>query len=198
MLKAEKIYVTGFQPALRGMRNPKDSWNRSDTVYVSHITTPNEKITINTKGQIKIKSIVENNSDTDESFAENHSICITKTDDMTGETKSYEVESLDVSKDGEHIIREIKDHDNNAATLMIEMDKIPIIGEKDLTLMKQLCNGGPVHGKFARMINVYIEISLLLLISGKKPILIDLAKNAIHVLQCILLLNILLQSIIIL
>lgn len=33
MLKIEKIRVSGWEPALRGMRNPKNSWDRSDTTY---------------------------------------------------------------------------------------------------------------------------------------------------------------------
>lgn len=33
MLKIEKIRVSGWEPALRGMRNPKNSRHRSDTTY---------------------------------------------------------------------------------------------------------------------------------------------------------------------
>nr|DAM61591.1 MAG TPA: hypothetical protein [Caudoviricetes sp.] len=33
MLKINKIRVSGWEPALRGMRNPKNSWDRSDTTY---------------------------------------------------------------------------------------------------------------------------------------------------------------------
>lgn len=33
MLKIEKIRTCGWEPALRGMRNPKNSWERSDTTY---------------------------------------------------------------------------------------------------------------------------------------------------------------------
>lgn len=132
MLKVEKIYVSGFQPALRGMRNPKNSWDRSD------LTTPANYL--------------------DSETGLFYKICIDKTDE-TSNVKPIEVENLNISSDKKHVIREIKDHDGNKTTLMIEMDEIPIIGEKDLTLMKTLCNGGPVHGKFARMINVYVDIT---------------------------------------
>lgn len=41
MIKIEKIEVFGFEGALRGMRNPLDSWDKADTVY-------------NTDGSIKV------------------------------------------------------------------------------------------------------------------------------------------------
>ena len=147
MLKAEKIYVSGFQPALRGMRNPKNSWDRSDLNTVD----------LSGYAYTKRGSIVDD-LDATNLIAESYDICINKTDEA-GNTKLVKAESLYVSRDRKHIVREIKDHDGNKTILMIEMDKIPIIGEKDLTLMKTLCDGGPVHGKFARMINVYIDIT---------------------------------------
>lgn len=33
MLKFENVRVTGFEPAIRGMRNPKNSWEKSDSVF---------------------------------------------------------------------------------------------------------------------------------------------------------------------
>ena len=33
MIKIEKVEVVGWEPAIRGMRNPKNSWDKSDTVY---------------------------------------------------------------------------------------------------------------------------------------------------------------------
>jgi len=33
MIKIENIDVTGFEPAIRGMRNPMNSWDRSDSVF---------------------------------------------------------------------------------------------------------------------------------------------------------------------
>jgi len=32
-MKIERTLVFGFEPAIRGMRNPKDSWDRSDSKY---------------------------------------------------------------------------------------------------------------------------------------------------------------------
>lgn len=36
MIKIENIEVMGFRAALRGMRNPRNSWDRSDTVFDEH------------------------------------------------------------------------------------------------------------------------------------------------------------------
>lgn len=33
MIKVEKIEVWGFEHAIRGMRNPKNSWDRSDSYF---------------------------------------------------------------------------------------------------------------------------------------------------------------------
>ena len=35
-MKVENICVTGFKASLRGMRNPKNSWDRSDTIFDEH------------------------------------------------------------------------------------------------------------------------------------------------------------------
>lgn len=40
MLKIENAEVMGWEAAIRGMRNPKNSWNRSDTVIVDVPDTP--------------------------------------------------------------------------------------------------------------------------------------------------------------
>ena len=32
-MKIEKMKIVGFEEAIRGMRNPYDSWNKSDSVF---------------------------------------------------------------------------------------------------------------------------------------------------------------------
>lgn len=39
MIKFEKLEIVGWKPAIRGMRNPLESWNDSDT-YETHIEDP--------------------------------------------------------------------------------------------------------------------------------------------------------------
>lgn len=40
MLKIENVEVTGWKPTIRGLRNPMNSWNKSDTVIVDVPDTP--------------------------------------------------------------------------------------------------------------------------------------------------------------
>lgn len=40
MLKTEKVDVWGFQHAIRGMRNPMNSWEKSDSQYVDYDICP--------------------------------------------------------------------------------------------------------------------------------------------------------------
>lgn len=81
MIKIEKAEVCGWEAAIRGMRNPKNSWDRIDS------------------GLTEI--IIDNN-----------------------------FEGVDF-----------------------------VIGPNDADLMRRLCNGGPVHAKFRRMLTVYVDIT---------------------------------------
>ena len=83
MLIFENVEVVGLEPAIRGMRNPMNSWDKSD------------------------------------------SDCITVTDEMTGK----------------------------------ELDVDFKVGPNDLATMKKLSAGGSVHGKFKRMIAVYVDVT---------------------------------------
>ena len=83
MIKITNTEVVGWEPAIRGMRNPMNSWDRSDS---------------------------------DWEFVEDPSI-INPNDEVKF-----------------------------------------VLGPNDADLMKRLCNGGPVHAKFRRMITVYVDI----------------------------------------
>lgn len=37
MIKIEKIKVEGWEPAIRGMRNPLDSWEKSDSIFYNYV-----------------------------------------------------------------------------------------------------------------------------------------------------------------
>lgn len=39
MIKFENLHVAGFEPAIRGMRNPKNSWHLSDSGYFKNCST---------------------------------------------------------------------------------------------------------------------------------------------------------------
>lgn len=91
MILLEKTKVVGLEPAIRGMRNPMNSWDKIDSGMVCPIE-------------------VEGNC----------SECV------------------------DHV-----DNDN----LYFK------IGPNDHDLMMKLIDGGPVHAKFRRMINVYVDIT---------------------------------------
>ena len=47
MIKIENTKVTGWDVAIRGMRNPKNSWKHSDTKYIkSHLCTSDYEVAL--------------------------------------------------------------------------------------------------------------------------------------------------------
>ena len=91
MIKLENYEVVGWEHAIRGMRNPMNSWDKSDSDFKATAET-----------------------------------------DVLGEGK--------VKKQ------------------LVQFDALKI-GPNDHKLMMQLANAGPVHGKFRRMITVYVDIT---------------------------------------
>ena len=83
MIKIENVEVMGWEAAIRGMRNPKNSWDKSDSFNTFIV------------------------------------------DERTQEEKPFE----------------------------------HFIGPADLFLASSLADAGPVHGKFMRMITVYLDIT---------------------------------------
>ena len=91
MLKFENLEVVGMEAAIRGMRNPMNSWDKSDSYYGKDLQLSEELL------------------------------------------NQYHIEQVPEEK--------------------------YIVGPTDLQTMKNLSNGGPVHGKFKRMIKVYMDIT---------------------------------------
>ena len=92
MIKLENYEVMGWEHAVRGMRNPMNSWAKSDSAFKE----------------------------------------VTETD--------------------------ILDDEGKPRKQRIYFDALSI-GENDHSLMMKLANAGPVHGKFRRMITVYVDIT---------------------------------------
>ena len=90
MIKLENTEVLGWEHAIRGMRNPMNSWTKSDSLYI-----PRQFC------------------DEDDTF------------DLAEKCGGY----------------------------------APVIKENDHKLMMALAKGGPVHAKYRRMINVYVDIT---------------------------------------
>ena len=92
MIKLENYEVMGWEHAVRGLRNPMNSWAKSDSTFKE----------------------------------------VTETD--------------------------VLDDQGRPRRQRIYFDALAI-GEKDHELMMKLANAGPVHGKFRRMITVYVDIT---------------------------------------
>lgn len=107
MIKLENYEVMGWEHAIRGMRNPKNSWEKSDSG----------------------KGCTERNNWGDKLDT---GLVLCK---KCGAT--YESHCVCRAVDGPGFC----------------------IGHNDLALMKKLSNAGPVHGKYKRMITVYVDIT---------------------------------------
>lgn len=144
LMKIENIKITGFQAALRGMRNPKDSWSRSDTISIYEYLKkePNDLVynklsNGNTGIQLFKNFQVENRNNI---FSDN----------MNEKINNYKFYFNNKS----NLYLE-----NNDITTYVDMDYIPIIGQNDMKLCKTLISGGTVHSKFARYITVTMDIT---------------------------------------
>lgn len=91
MIKIENFEVVGWEHAIRGMRNPKNSWNRSDSEFKA-----------------------------------------------TAETEIME--------------------DGKIKKQLVYYDALGI-GPNDHKLMMSLAKGGPVHAKYRRFIDIYVDIT---------------------------------------
>ena len=92
MIKIENFEVVGWEHAIRGMRNPKNSWGRSDSEFKA-----------------------------------------------TAET-------------------EIMDEEGNIKKQLVYYDALGI-GPNDHKLMMSLACGGPVHAKYRRFIDIYVDVT---------------------------------------
>lgn len=141
MLKVENISIRGFEEALRGMRNPKDSWDRSDSEYLS-INQYIEKY-----GRNNLEIVIHTK--------------LSELTDFPVFTLKPDFDTIDRNR----IIIETPPHHsdiiyyNHDIPIPVTMDTIPVLGENDLKLANALCKGGPVHGKFTRFIQVYMDVT---------------------------------------
>lgn len=118
MIKIENVEVVGWEHAIRGMRNPMNSWERSDSELTANCTK-----------------------------------CVSD----SGVCAPFKRECY-----------KFVDYK---------------IGANDHKLMTQLANGGPVHGKFRRMITVYLDI-IARFTGGKSLIHTKLVQLLIVVARC--------------
>jgi len=129
-MKFENTEIWGFEHALRGMRNPKNSWNKSDSYF--NITDDYDE------GILDVA---------DAWVYQNHPEC-------NGHEDTKEFFDLEdkycnwLIKEG--ILKESKDYQYRDNTF---------IGPNDMKLARTLIKAGPEHRKFLRQIFVSVDIT---------------------------------------
>ena len=176
MIKFENTEVMGWEAAIRGMRNPMNSWEKSDSK--SNIITlcgsskfKNEFLKVqkdlSLKGYLVLSLGLFGHSGDDEAWVKkdlldrvhkqkidmSSAIFIIDVDGYVGESTKNEIEYA-INR-GKTVY--FYSHDDLEAVQ--EISNSSLIGPNDLDLMKRLRNAGTDHRKFMRMITVYVDIT---------------------------------------
>lgn len=62
MIKIEKIQVSGFEPAIRGMRNPMNSWHLSDSMWCQNLSDGRDEYVVGEKDLNLMKRLYQGGS----------------------------------------------------------------------------------------------------------------------------------------
>ena len=176
MIKFEHTEVLGWEHAIRVMRNPMNSWEKSD--IKSNIITlcgsskfKNEFLKVqkdlSLKGYLVLSLGLFGHSGDDEAWVKkdlldrvhkqkidmSSAIFIIDVDGYVGESTKNEIEYA-INR-GKTVY--FYSHDDLEAVQ--EISNSSLIGPNDLDLMKRLRNAGTDHRKFMRMITVYVDIT---------------------------------------
>lgn len=176
MIKFENTEVVGWEHAIRGMRNPMNSWSKGDSK--SNIITlcgsskfKNEFLKVqkelSLKGYLVLSLGLFGHSGDDEAWVKkdlldrvhkqkidmSSAIFIIDVDGYVGESTKNEIEYA-INR-GKTVY--FYSHDDLEAVQ--EISNSSLIGPNDLDLMKRLWNAGTDHRKFMRMIVVYTDIT---------------------------------------
>ena len=132
-MEFRKINVSNFEGAFRGMRNPLDSWAKSDSQFgignIDMIDDAEQEvgdIWVTYDGQLNDKKYVEYSDEYEDAYADY--------------VNWLEEEGILNSKNG-------------------EIYEYAFIGPKDLDLAQRLIKSGPEHCKFLRQIQVSVDIT---------------------------------------
>ena len=134
-MKFEKTQVSNFEGAFRGMRNPLNSWDKSDSFFgfLDHNDVDSREEVVDTWvcKELDDKGISVDNLEYNESY------------DVLSEKYT------DWLLDNECLYYDIN-------TLVSE---VAILGQKDMGLAQRLIKAGPEHMKFMRQIFVCVDIT---------------------------------------
>jgi hypothetical protein len=135
-MKFENTQVMNFKNALRGMRNPKNSWDKSDSFF----------------GLLNL-------NDTEQDYEVTEAWMQKKHPDM--DLYGYEYDNKELNKEFNNIDQWLIKN----GTLQTDSQKYPEIAEvahigpNDMRLAQQLIKAGPEHRKFMRQIFVSVDIT---------------------------------------
>ena len=131
-MKFEKTWVGNFEGAFRGMRNPKNSWDKSDSFF----------------GVANLDYVSEDMEIADEWVKTFHPD-LNWPEEFTDEGCNLAEEYADkLIKNG---VLKLNDNDNVA--------DLAFIGPQDMKLAQTLIKAGPEHRKFLRQIFISIDIT---------------------------------------
>ena len=144
-MKVENICVTGFKASLRGMRNPKNSWDRSDTIYWNNVHYLSEDH-LKRVNYYQLDKLYDYATKSDGYVYYKPQHYVSETPLMYNPiTQAYFFASKDIN--------------DNPIEYIVETDRICLIGPNDMQLCKTLLKGGPVHAKFDRYLIVTMDIT---------------------------------------
>lgn len=135
-MKFENTQVMNFKNALRGMRNPKNSWDKSDSFF----------------GLLNLNDTEQDYEVTEAWMQKNHP-------DMN--LYGYEYDNKELNEEFDNIDQWLIKN----GTLQTDSQKYPeiaevaYIGPNDMRLAQQLIKAGPEHRKFMRQIFVSVDIT---------------------------------------
>lgn len=150
-MKVEHLKVVGLEDAIRGMRNPKNSWKYSDSYIVPNVMPGTSEF------DNKLKTFPISLFTDDKGYAYR---LLDKTQEQINYnpwTQEYIIDKEKVKKNFDFDLSE---------NPRIKADNVVVIGEKDLDLMQRLIshdntviNGGEPNSKFLRDICVYLDLT---------------------------------------
>jgi hypothetical protein len=131
----ENTEVMNFEGALRGMRNPMNSWHKSDSIFeiyceLEDSMDPIDEVAYRWAGYLLKDTVFANEDDYE-----------------TERERIYEEKREWLWREGASFIG--TDHHY----------KLDLIGPADMDLCRRLINGGPEHRKFLRQIFVSVDIT---------------------------------------
>lgn len=135
-MKFENVRVFNFEGAIRGMRNPKNSWNKSDSFF----------------GLVNVEDTEVDYDIVEKWMKKKHSevdLCDYVYDDKEL-NKEFDILDKWLIKNGTLQ----KDNDE-----LISYVEVAFIGPDDMQLAQQLIKAGPEHRKFMRQIFVSVDIT---------------------------------------